>query len=121
MERSHKKLRAWQQAVELVAEIYSATASFPKDEQFGLRGQLRRAAVSVPANLAEGCGRNGRKELLHFLGIAGGSLAELDTLVEIAERLRYLPRADELRVKIDEVSGLVMGLAASVKRRVSST
>jgi four helix bundle protein len=103
--------------MDLVTEVYSATESFPKDEYFGLRGQLRRAAISVPANIAEGCGRNGRKELLHFLSIASGSLSELDTLVEIVERLGYLPDTSGLRARADEVAGLMMGLSASLKKR----
>lgn len=103
--------------MELVTAIYTATSSFPAQEKFGLSGQLQRAAVSVPANIAEGFARNGTKELLHFLSIAAGSLSELDTLVELAARLGYLNNVEELNGKVDEVSGLIMGLAASIKRR----
>ena len=117
MKRAHRNLKAWQQAIELVSAIYSATALFPAQEKFGLTSQMQRAAVSVPANIAEGFARNGTKELLHFLSIAAGSLSELDTLIELAARLSYLNNVEELNGKVDEVSGLLMGLAASIKRR----
>lgn len=118
MQRNHRNLQAWQQAMNLVTAIYQSTSRFPKDEQYGMSSQLRRAAVSVPANIAEGFARNGSKELLHFLGIAAGSLSELDTLVELAARLGYLTETEELSGKVDEVSGLVMGLAASIRRKL---
>jgi four helix bundle protein len=117
VKRGHRNLKAWQQAMELVTAIYSVTALFPAQEKFGLTSQMQRAAVSVPANIAEGFARNGTKELLHFLSIAAGSLSELDTLIELAARLSYLNNAEELNGKVDEVSGLLMGLAASIKRR----
>lgn len=119
MKRAHRNLKAWEQAIELVTAIYTATSSFPAQEMFGLSSQLQRAAVSVPANIAEGFARNGTKELLHFLSIAAGSLSELDTLIELAARLGYLNNAEELNGKVDEVSGLIMGLSASIKRRAT--
>jgi four helix bundle protein len=119
VKRAHRDLKAWQQAMGLVTTIYSATSSFPSQEKFGLSSQLQRAAVSVPANIAEGFARNGTKELLHFLSIAAGSLSELDTLIEIAARLGYLNNAEELNGKVDEVSGLLMGLSASIRRRAA--
>jgi len=106
--------------MDLVTAIYTATSSFPDHEKFGLSSQLRRAAVSIPANIAEGFARNGTKELLHFLSIAAGSLSELDTLIELAARLAYLNNVEELNGKADEVSGLLMGLSASIKRRAAS-
>ncbi len=106
--------------MEMVTAIYTATSSFPAQEKFGLSSQLQRAAVSVPANIAEGFARNGTKELLHFLSISAGSLSELDTLIELAARLGYLNNAEELNGKVDEVSGLLMGLSASIKRRTTS-
>jgi four helix bundle protein len=120
VKRAHRSLKAWQQAMELVTSIYAATASFPAVEKFGLTSQLQRAAVSVPANIAEGFARNGTKELLHFLSIAAGSLSELDTLTELAARLGYLNNAEELNGKADEVSGLLMGLSASIRRRAAT-
>ena len=103
--------------VELVQLIYQLTSSFPPQEQYGLTAQLRRAAVSVPANIAEGFARNGTKELMHFLSITQGSLSELDTLIEVGHRLGYLKEPDEIRERIYKVSGLTMGLAASLRRR----
>lgn len=118
VKRAHRDLKAWQQAMSLVEGIYTLTAAFPPDERFGLTSQLRRAAVSVPSNIAEGFARNGSKELLQFLAIAGASLSALDTLLELASRLGYHKESDNLRKAVDEVSGLVMGLSASIRRKL---
>ena len=118
MRRSHRSLNAWQQAMELVVCVYSLTAKFPQNEQYGLVSQLRRASVSVPANIAEGAARNGSKEFLHFLSIASGSLSELDTLIDLARQLGYVEDTEELNAKVDDVSGLVMGLASSIRRKL---
>lgn len=104
--------------MELVVSVYSVTATFPQHEQYGLVSQLRRASVSVPANIAEGAARNGSKEFLHFLGIASGSLSELDTLIDLARQLGYVGNTEELNAKVDDVSGLVMGLASSIRRKL---
>jgi four helix bundle protein len=117
VKRNHRSLRAWQQAVELVEDVYRLTASFPAEERFGLSMQMRRAAVSVPANIAEGCARKGTVELMRFLSIASGSLSELDTILVIAVRLRYAPADTATAEKIDQVSRLVLALAAALKRR----
>ena len=77
--------------MQMVEEVYRLTATFPREEQFGLTSQMRRAAISVPSNIAEGAARNGTKELIHFLGIATGSLAELDTQLALAVRLGHCP------------------------------
>jgi four helix bundle protein len=92
---SYRDLRVWQTAMDLVVEVYSLAKLLPADERFGLGAQLRRAAVSVPANIAEGHGRLLRAEYLHHLSIARGSLKELETLLSIAERLGYIS-ADRL-------------------------
>ena len=118
MKRSHRSLNAWKQAMDLVVGVYTLTARFPQSEQYGLVSQLRRAAVSVPANIAEGAARNGSKEFLHFLGIASGSLSELDTLIDLARQLGYVENTEDLNAKVDEVSGLVMGLASSIRRKL---
>jgi four helix bundle protein len=118
MKRNHRSLKAWQQGVLLVEYVYAATRTFPKEELFGLTNQMRRAAVSVPANIAEGAARAGTKELLQFLSIAAASLSELDTHAEIAKRLGYL-KDDSLFSQIDDVSGLLMGLSASIRRKAS--
>src|SRR5271165_2329316 len=90
MNKSYRDLVAWQKAMDLVTAIYQITASFPKEELYGLTSQRRRAAVSVPSNIAEGQGRHGVAEFRHFLRQAGGSLMELESQVMIAERLCYL-------------------------------
>jgi four helix bundle protein len=118
VKRSHRSLNVWKQAMDLVVGVYALTAKFPQSEQYGLVSQLRRAAVSVPSNIAEGAARNGSKEFLHFLGIASGSLSELDTLIDLARQLGYVENTEDLNAKVDEVSGLVMGLASSIRRKL---
>jgi four helix bundle protein len=112
--RGHRDLVAWQKALLLVTEIYRATRSFPKDELYGLVSQLRRAAVSVPSNLAEGYRRNSRNEFHHFIGQARGSLAEVETQIESAANLSYLKKdtAEGLLLKGDEVGRLLTGWRA---------
>jgi four helix bundle protein len=117
VKRNHRSLRAWQQAIELVSTIYRLTTTFPDTERYGLTSQMRRAAVSVPANIAEGAARSGTKELIYFLSVATGSLSELDTLVELAVKLGYVGDATKIQEQIDDVAGLIMGLSASLKRR----
>ena len=87
---SFRDLRVWQDGIKLVADCYRVTRDFPADERFGLVNQLRRAAVSVPANIAEGWGRQSTKDYLRFLSIAYGSLAELETHLEVAVTLGFL-------------------------------
>jgi len=101
----------------LVELIYRVTATFPRDEQYGLTSQMRRAATSVPANIAEGAARSGTRELLRYLSIATGSLSELDTHPEVAKRLGLLNNADEVQGKIDQVSALILALARSLKAK----
>lgn len=104
--------------MQMVEEIYCLTATFPKEEQFGLTSQMRRAAVSVPSNMAEGAARNGTKELIHFLGIATGSLAELDTQLELAIRLGYCLEEEAPQARINEVSALTLALMKSLKEKL---
>jgi four helix bundle protein len=89
--RSYQDLLVWQQAMDLVAEIYSTTRTWPKEELFGLTSQVRRAATSIPANIAEGYGREHRGSYLQFLRIAQGSLKELETHLLIAKRIDLAP------------------------------
>ncbi len=119
MKRNHRELKVWLEAMSLVELVYRQTASFPASEQFGLTAHMRRSAVSVPSNIAEGFARTGTKELLHFLSLSAGSLSELDTQVELCVRLGYLKSATEIDAQIDRVSGLLIGLVASLKRRVA--
>ena len=111
----YRNLKVWERAHRLTLEVYSATQSFPKDELFGLTSQLRRAAASVPANIAEGCGRNGDAELARFLTIAMGSANELDYHLLLAHDLGYLPSAryEDLAT---EAQGVAKVLATFVDR-----
>ncbi|MCP4455355.1 MAG: four helix bundle protein, partial [Planctomycetes bacterium] len=93
---SYRDLEVWQKAMGLVELCYACTKSFPSEERYGLTDQIRRAAVSIPSNIAEGQTRQHRKEFLQFLSIAQGSLAELETQIQIAERLHYA-HADTVR------------------------
>ena len=115
LRRNHRDLVAWQQAVELVILVYDSTKQLPKSELYGLTSQMRRAAVSVPANIAEGAARSGTPELLRFLSIAQGSLSELDTHIEVAARLGFLQNRAELDEKIGRVFQLLTGLTAALK------
>src|SRR3989337_842648 len=88
--RSYRDLIVWKKSIDLVGRIYSCTRSFPKAEMYGLTSQIRRAGISIPANIAEGQARNSKGEFLQFLGIAQGSLAELETLILICQNLAYI-------------------------------
>ena len=89
MSKPHEQLEAWKSAMQLVKVVYELTADFPAEERYGLSQQMRRAAVSIPSNIAEGAGRNGAKEFLNFIGIARGSLAELETQLQLAVMLGF--------------------------------
>jgi four helix bundle protein len=116
-ERSFRDIKAWQKAIELVVEIYSSTRSFPREEVYGLANQLRRAAVSVPSNIAEGKGRCTDKEFLLFLHHARGSVFEVETQLAIAGRLGYLTQADEQRIRTQagEIARMLNGLIKAIK------
>jgi four helix bundle protein len=113
---SYRDLVAWQKAMALVVAVYRETASWPADERFGLISQVRRAAVSVPANIAEGSGRSGPAEMRHFLSIAHGSLYEAQTYLDIAESLGFLnpPTARLLLDQCVEISRVINGLKRSL-------
>ena len=89
MGKPHEQLEVWKFAMQLAKAIYQLTAGFPSEERYGLAQQMRRAAVSIPSNIAEGAGRNGAKEYLHFIGISRGSLAELETQMQLAVMLGF--------------------------------
>lgn len=103
--KSFRELRVWQQAMSLVQKVYLLTQTFPRDEIYSLTKQIRRAAVSVPSNIAEGHARNHLKEYLHHLSISQGSLAELETQFEIASRLRYISEAQLMEV-LEDINSL---------------
>jgi four helix bundle protein len=91
---NYKELKIWKLAMKLAEKIYLITQKFPEEEKYGLKSQMRRCAVSIPSNMAEGAGRNGNKEFNQFLGIALGSLFELDTQVELSHSFKYISKAD---------------------------
>ena len=87
---NYKELKVWQKSVDLAVKIYEATKDFPREEIYGLTSQIRRSAVSIPSNIAEGAGRNTKKDFNNFLGISNGSSCELDTQLIIANRVSFL-------------------------------
>ncbi len=118
MTRYYMDLIGWQKAMDLVTEIYRLTKKLPKEEMFGLTSQLRRAAVSIPSNIAEGQGRLSKGEFRVFLGNARGSLSELETQIMIAKNLEYIdaPEATVLLEMASEVGRILNGLIASMKK-----
>ncbi|MCI0457895.1 MAG: four helix bundle protein [Gemmataceae bacterium] len=114
MKNHYKDLIVWQKAMRLVVEVYRATQAFPKEELYGLTCQLRRAAVSIPSNIVEGQGRLTRGEFRHALGIAKGSLHELETQLLIAQELGYLKQPQALLGQTAEVARLLNGLLNSL-------
>ncbi len=110
-----KKLRVWKTAHELVLDVYKCTKGFPREEMFGLTAQLRRAAVSIPANIAEACGRKRGKEFERFLQFGTGSASETECLLLIARDLAYLKEADyrRLEVAVVDAKRMLAGLIAT--------
>ena len=118
----HKELRVWQQSVDFSVDLYQATQSFPDSEKFGLRSQLRRAAVSIPSNIAEGAARGSAADYAHFLTIAVASASEVDTQLEISRRLGFLtdPAAQQLAAQVNEISHMLLNLRSSIRKRVQN-
>lgn len=115
-----RDLIAWQKAKALAVEVYRVTRSFPADERYGLTSQIRRATVSVSANIAEGYGRGTTSDFLRFLRIARGSLAEVDTLTEIASELTLIAPDNGVFGQIAEADRVLQGLIASLERKRAS-
>jgi four helix bundle protein len=115
--RQHRKLDVWKLSMEFVREIYKVTESFPKSEVYGLTSQMRRSAVSIPSNLAEGAARKGAKEFDQFLNIAQGSISELDTQIELALMVNYVDKKihEDLMGKLNTISKMLFGLSRSLK------
>ncbi len=122
MEKPHKKLDAWKLSMDLVISVYQTTNRFPGQEKYSLTDQIRRAAISIPSNIAEGAARQTKKEFTNYLHMAQGSLSELDTQIELARRLAYLDEEtwrifDKRMERIDKmISGLIRHL--NLKDRV---
>jgi four helix bundle protein len=116
--KSHKDLLVWQKSVDMVTRIYTETKRWPKEELYGLTSQIRRAAVSIPSNIAEGAGRSGQKEFSRFLSIALGSLAEVETQIVIAARLGFLQEVSDLDKGLQEIRRMIIGLSKSLEPRL---
>ena len=117
----YRQLIVWQKALDLAVECYQATKTFPSEERFGLISQIRRAAVSVPANIAEGQGRSHTKEFLNHVSMARGSLLELETLLQLSQRVGFLSQEalDLLLTSSAEVSRMLSGLRNALEAKLT--
>ena len=116
--KNFKKLKVWQKGIELVVDIYKSTNSFPKEEMYGLTSQIKRSAISVPSNIAEGSGRGSDKDFNRFLDIALGSSFELETQLTIAKKLNFISDKDfsEIINSLDEEQRMIAGLQKNLKQ-----
>lgn len=114
----YRQLKVWQKAMDLTVEIYSLVNIFPREENYALSDQMRRSVVSIPSNIAEGQGRNSAKEFVNFLSIARGSLWELETQIEISERLHYIDSGQKNKVyeQTEEIGKMLNALATSLEQ-----
>ena len=114
-----ENLNIWNKSMDLVEEVYKIVASLPKDELYSLTSQIKRSAVSIPSNIAEGAGRNSTKEFLHFLSIANGSLCELETQILLATKLKMTDKenTDEVIKKCREIRNMNFSLQRSIKNK----
>lgn len=121
--RPHHSLDAWKRSIDFVVEIYKVTDGFPKEERFGLTSQIRRAAVSIPANIAEGAARKSDKEFLQFLSIAQGSASEVETEILIAYRLGFLEKQNYeiLFRSLNDIGQMITGLSKHLKQKQTLT
>ena len=118
--KSFRDLRVWQESIGLVKDIYSITSQFPDEEKFGLVTQMRRSAVSIPSNIAEGAGRGSQREFAQFLVIARGSLSELETQLIIAKELNYLSDIAGIENRMQSIFQLLGGLLSKVRKKVAA-
>ena len=116
--RTHRDLDVWKKSIDLVTSIYKFTADYPKDEMYGLTSQIRRCAVSIPSNISEGSARTTKKDFSHFLAIALGSIAELETQLIISKNLNYLPETvlNELMPELISIRRMTLGLRKSINK-----
>ena len=116
--RTHRDLDVWKKSIDLVTSIYKFTADYPKDEMYGLTSQIRRCAVSIPSNISEGSARTTKKDFSHFLAIALGSIAELETQLIISKNLNYLPDSvlNELMSELISIRRMTLGLRKSINK-----
>lgn len=124
--KSYRELDVWQVAMELAEQIHSSTKDFPKEEMFGLKSQIRRAAYSVPSNIAEGFGRGHTKEFIQFLNTANGSLSETETQLTLAVKFKYIPRDEAVKIwELTQRIGMMLNklkkaLQKRLKNKISS-
>ncbi len=118
---SYKELIVWQKSIELVSKVYSLTKKFPNDEKFGLVSQLNRASVSIPANIAEGWGRESRKNYVQFLRISRGSLFELETLLVISTNEGFVTPESfkEISIQTEEVSRMLISMIKKLEDKIN--
>ena len=116
MAKSFRELTVWQKSMDLVTQIYLITKSFPDSEKYGLTGQIRRCAVSIPSNIAEGQGRNSPREFSQFLGIAKGSLCELETQIQIASNLDFLDDEQPIIDQVREIGKMLTALKRAINQ-----
>ncbi len=116
----HRDLNVWREGIELVKMTYKLLEQFPKNEEFALSFQIRKSVVSIPSNIAEGCGRDSDKELYHFLGVSAGSLAELETQLYIAKELGYIDDTTEVENKMMAVKKLLTGFKKYIKTNIDN-
>ena len=114
----YKELDVWKLSIDLVVELYQVTGSFPDEEKFGLTSQIRRAAVSVPANIAEGYGRRSPRSYSHFLRIAKGSINELETLLIVAAELDFLGQSEQLLLRTAKIGSMLTNLSTRVEGNI---
>ena len=115
--RPHRKLDVWKKSMDFAKHVYQATKTFPKSEIYGLSSQMRRAAVSIPSNLAEGAARKGKKEFSQYLNIAQGSISEIDTQIELSFILNFLEKNlyNDLMDELNTISKMLFGLSRSLQ------
>ena len=116
--KTHKDLDVWKLSRELVSDVYRVSADFPKSELYGLTNQIRRSAVSIPSNIAEGSARQGNKEFIHFLYVGLGSLAELETQLFLVIDLNYLKEDKKIFKKLERIRMMLLGLIRSIKQKM---
>lgn len=114
---SFRDLELWKLSMDLVVDVFEATQNFPQSQKYGIASQMQRAAISIPSNIAEGSGRRGAKEFIHFLHIAKGSLAELETQLEICYRLQYLTDLEDFTIKTKRIRMMLIGLIKFLSKR----
>jgi len=119
MGKPHHNLEVWKKALAFVNRIYQLTTQFPNEEKFGLTSQMRRCAISIPSNIAEGAGRSTKKEFINFLHISQGSIAELETQLLIARNLGFAgdSKIEKILTGLDEISKMIIGLQKSLRKR----